>query len=717
MRYFLSSTLFLFCDIFFAQDPIVFDGQISSGEWENAQTYAIPYEFQPGNNTPAPFATTVYVLYSPTHLYVAFDAKADMKTLRSAIRNRDEAFQDDFVLFGVDTFGDGRYGVSVGSNAEGSQLDLKFSSNDDDESYDVNFESKASKGADGYQVELKIPFSAYQFKMAAEMQWKLILYRSTYANGVRSQNFNYPIDRNNACFLCQSPDQLVLKNIQPKKRLFFLPYVFSGLSGLEEAKSFEYGKPKLSAGLGGLIDLTNNSSLEYSINPDFSQVEADVSQINANTTFALFYPERRPYFNEGRDIVSTEMQTVYTRSINQPLLSTKLIHQDDKQRIYWLAAFDQKTAYLIGNENESYFGEGTENIANIIRYQRTYSGGSNFGLISTNRLLRAGGFDHVLGLTAQYRAKEKYAASLEVYKSFTEEPLADWIDSSDQIEDSSVELDGERFQGDAVSIWFERNTQHWNSSLYYEHKSPAYRTPLGFTVQTAVREWGFEHSYTHFFKDKFVKQLVAEVEGYTTQNFSGLRKEAGVFLGIYMETKGNWRTNFSVGHLFNSEYKGYNPKNLNSARWWIGYNPSEAIRLNVFSRIARQINFDEMRLGNSFFFGTFNNFQITDNLRVSPSLRYSEMKRLDRDTKFFASYIARLNVNYQFNQNFSFRLVGEVNTNDGKYLVQPLLQWNPTPFTIFYIGGNNNYQFNDAFDAYRLEDAQLYLKLQYQLGS
>ena len=93
------------------------------------------------------------------------------------------------------------------------------------------------------------------------------------------------------------------------------------------------------------------------------------------------------------------------------------------------------------------------------------------------------------------------------------------------------------------------------------------------------------------------------------------------------------------------------------------------------------------------------------------------MNRLNGNGQFYKGYIARLNVNYQFNQNLSFRLVGEVNTFDERYLIQPLLQLNPTPFTIFYIGGNNNYQFNDQFDAYRLDDAQLYLKFQYQIGN
>ena len=362
--------------IFAQQDPIVFDGRLGEDEWNQAQRFSIDYEIQPGNNSPAPNKTDVFVLYSATHLYVGFDAKANMASLRSAIRNRDEAFQDDIVMFGVDTFGDGRCGISVGCNAEGSQVDTKFTGNEDDASYDVNFESKTYKGEDGYQVELKIPLSAFQFSMADTLKWNLILYRSTYANGIRSQIINYPIDLNNSCMICQSPDQLILKDIKPERRMLFLPYVFSGLSSPDDATNLSYGKPRIDAGLGGLIDLSNNTSLEYSFNPDFSQVEADVSQVSANTTFALFYPERRPFFNEEKDIVSTEMQTVYTRAINQPVFSSKLIHQDAKQRLYWLTAYDSKTTFLIGYENESYYGEGDQNISNIFRYQRNFKGGS-----------------------------------------------------------------------------------------------------------------------------------------------------------------------------------------------------------------------------------------------------------------------------------------------------------------------------------------------------
>lgn len=89
-------------------EPINFDGRIGPSEWENAQKFSINYEISPGNNAPSPNKTTAYVKYSSEYLWVGFDAEANPETLRSAIRNQDEAFADDIVMIGIDTFGDGR---------------------------------------------------------------------------------------------------------------------------------------------------------------------------------------------------------------------------------------------------------------------------------------------------------------------------------------------------------------------------------------------------------------------------------------------------------------------------------------------------------------------------------------------------------------------------------------------------------------------------------
>ena len=157
-----------------------FDGLVGEQEWANSQKFLINYEIDPGNNTPSENLTEVFVGYSETHLYVGFIAYTDMKTLRSSIRNRDEAWNDDLVMFGIDTYGDGRYLVNFGANAEGNQVDMKFTADgNDDESYDINFESKASKQENAYHVELKIPFNVLQFKKALKYDWNILLYRST----------------------------------------------------------------------------------------------------------------------------------------------------------------------------------------------------------------------------------------------------------------------------------------------------------------------------------------------------------------------------------------------------------------------------------------------------------------------------------------------------------------------------------------------------------
>ena len=296
-----------------------FDGIVSDKEWVNAEKFKINYEIEPGNNEPSIHETEVFITYSKTDLYVGFLAYADMKKLRSSIRNRDEGYLDDNVMIGIDTYGDGRYMISLGSNPEGNQLDLKFSSSgDSDSSYNLSFESKASKHKNSYHVELKIPFAVLQFNKADEMKWNVLLYRSTYTDENRSQNINFPIDLNNPCLPCQTKSNITLKNIESKNRVSLLPYVFGGLSGVQENENLSYEKPFGDVGLSGLFDLNNITSLEYAINPDFSQVEADVSQITANNTFAVFFEERRAYFNEGNDIIDTRLNTVYTRSINKP---------------------------------------------------------------------------------------------------------------------------------------------------------------------------------------------------------------------------------------------------------------------------------------------------------------------------------------------------------------------------------------------------------------
>ncbi len=694
-----------------------FDGVVSPEEWDGAETFKIDYEIDPGNNVPSPHLTEVFITYSETDLYVGFIAYADMTNLRSSVRNRDEGYRDDNVLIGIDTYGDGRYMVSLGANPEGNQLDLKLlSTGQDDVSYDVNFDSKASKHEDSYHVELKIPFSVLQFKQAPELKWKIMLYRSTFTENNRSQNINFPIDLNNPCLPCQTPTEITLQNIKSKNRVNLLPYVYGGLEGTTPERTLDYGKPNGTVGLSGLFDLNNITSLEYAINPDFSQVEADVSQITANNTFAIFFQERRPYFNEGNDIIETRLNTVYTRSINKPLLSTKLISQGENQRFYWLTAYDEASPYLIAGENRSYFGEGTASFSNIFRYQRTYEQGTNIGFLTTNRIFKSGGYGHTLGVDGRYRFKKSYTASFEFNKSILLEPNTDWIEETDRIRDKNTQLDGEKLNGDALYFSLQRNTKHWNTELEYEQYSPHFQTPLGFVTQNSVRFLDIFHGYQHFFdKEDFVKQLGIYVGSEINYNYDNFRKLLDFGTAMYIQLSGNIESEISFNYTVNEEFEGFIGENMPEFSIFASYNPSEAVRLGVFTRVGEALRYDSDNpaVGDNFFIGTFNNFQITPKLRISPSLRYSQLKNKEDGSLYFSGFIARSTINYQFNPNFSFRLIGEFNDFDKIFFLQPLLKWNPNPFTIFYIGGTNGYSRIEEGNRYGIENSQLYVKFQY----
>ena len=713
----LLSLLLLFPLFIQAQKVLPeFDGIVSPEEWEGAETFKIDYEIDPGNNVPSPHLTEVFITYSETDLYVGFIAYADMANLRSYVRNRDEGYRDDNILIGIDTYGDGRYMVSLGANPEGNQLDLKLlSTGQDDVSYDVNFDSKASKHKDSYHVELKIPFSVLQFKQAPELKWKIMLYRSTFTENNRSQNINFPIDLNNPCLPCQTPTELTLQNIKSKNRVNLLPYVYGGLEGTTPEGTLDYGKPNGTVGLSGLFDLNNITSLEYAINPDFSQVEADVSQITANNTFAIFFQERRPYFNEGNDIIETRLNTVYTRSINKPLLSTKLISQGENQRFYWLTAYDEASPYLIAGENRSYFGEGAASFSNIFRYQRTYEQGTNIGL-TTNRIFKSGGYGHTLGVDGRYRFKKSYTASFEFNKSILLEPNTDWIEETDRIRDKNTQLDGEKLNGDALYFSLQRNTKHWNTELEYEQYSPHYQTPLGFVTQNSVRFLDVFHGYQHFFeKEDFVKQLGIYVGSEINYNYDNLRKYLDFGTAMYIQLSGNIESEISYNYVINEEFEGFIGENMPEFSIFASYNPSEAVRLGVFTRVGEALRYDSDNpaVGDNFFIGTFNNFQLTPKLRISPSLRYSQLKNKEDGSLYFSGFIARSTINYQFNPNFSFRLIGEFNDFDKVFFLQPLLKWNPNPFTIFYIGGTNGYSRIEEGNRYGIENSQLYVKFQY----
>jgi hypothetical protein len=184
---------------------------------------------------------------------------------------------------------------------------------------------------------------------------------------------------------------------------------------------------------------------------------------------------------------------------------------------------------------------------------------------------------------------------------------------------------------------------------------------------------------------------------------------------MFIQLSGNIQSEMSYNYTVNEEFEGFDAKGMQEFSAFVSYSPSEAVRLGMFTEFGESIRYDSENpdIGDSFFIGTFNNFQITPKLRFSPSFRYSQLKNKLDQSLYFSGFIARTTINYQFNTNLSFRVIGEFNDFDKAFFFQPLLKWNPNPFTIFYIGGTNGYSRIDEKNRYGIENSQLYLKFQY----
>ncbi|HCN25583.1 MAG TPA: hypothetical protein DIS65_09520, partial [Candidatus Marinimicrobia bacterium] len=301
-------------------NAIIIDGDLTDLEWGKAGGTDYFVEIEPGENIRPPEKTEVKVSYDDDNLYVAFWAYADPKDIRASFQKRDQAWMDDFVAIFLDTYGDANTGTMIGSNPYGIQMDAKNNGGgDDDPTFDLVYDSKGRITDEGYEVEMAIPFSSLSFPDKNVQEWKVGFYRSL-PREKRSQIVWGGFDRTNPCFLCQMGTLIGIQGIKQRGSFEFLPAIVgSQTAELDQNNTLKKGAAAGEASLGIKYSLSSDRVIELTINPDYSQVEADEEQVDVNTTFALFFPEKRPFFNAGNDLINTWINAIYTRSINNPI--------------------------------------------------------------------------------------------------------------------------------------------------------------------------------------------------------------------------------------------------------------------------------------------------------------------------------------------------------------------------------------------------------------
>ncbi len=470
-----------------APGPIELDGVLDEQAWTDAEAIPLLWEWFPGDNTPPPVETVCRVTYDDRNFYFACHAlDPDPGAIRAHLADRDDLRrtpQDDHIVILLDPFNDERRAFQFRVNPLGVQMDAVLSTAEgfEDFSWDAIWGSTGKITADGYVVEAAIPFKSLRFPRSQRPQtWGIIMERS-YPRSNRHRIRSMPTDRNNVCLLCQANKITGLEGITPGLNVEVAPTLTSSRTDRRAnfpSGNLESGDIDASPGLDLRWGITPNLPLNLTVNPDFSQVEADVAQLDVNTRFALFFPEKRPFFLEGADFFETPLDAVFTRTVADPRGGGKLTGKAGRWGIGTFAANDRQTN-LIFPANEGSDGTTLDQSATtgVARLRRDIGGSSYLGGLYAGRV-GDGYQNHVGGADLFWQFSRSNTVRAQYLISDTDYP--------DSTAMSFGQPDG-RFMGGAFSGGFQHFSRNWAANLEYTDRSPNFRSDVGFTPRVDTR--------------------------------------------------------------------------------------------------------------------------------------------------------------------------------------------------------------------------------------
>ncbi|MCX6551166.1 MAG: DUF5916 domain-containing protein [Acidobacteria bacterium] len=474
-------------DVTRATSPIKIDGVLDEGAWQTAAVVPLPYEWAPGDNVPPPVETRCLVTYDAKYLYIAFRAH-DPKPgeIRAHLMDRDDTdtlIQDDHVGVMIDTFNDERRAFQFRINPLGVQADAIFSEQDgvEDFSWDMIWNAVGRITPDGFIVEMALPLKQLRFQPGEGRQtWGFEAFRS-WPRNVRHRISSQRRDRNIACLLCQENKIAGLEGLAQGRNVEFDPTATFSRTDTRESptdSSLANGDPNADAGLTARWSVTSSMTLNGAINPDFSQVEADVAQLDVNQRFALFYPEKRPFFLEGIDYFTTPIQAVFTRTVADPYFGAKLTGKQGGNAMGLFVTRDRINNLLLPANEGSSNASLDDDVTTVVgRYRRDLGSSSTIGGLYAGRE-GAGYHNRQYGADLFWRPSATDALRVQYIRTDTEYPK--------EIVADYGQPEG-AFGGNGTWIDYQHTTRKWAAFGSYEAYDSGFRSDTGFVPRVDYR--------------------------------------------------------------------------------------------------------------------------------------------------------------------------------------------------------------------------------------
>lgn len=710
-----------------ARGPIDIDGKLGDSGWAGAAHITNFVERNPGENTKPEVATDVYVTYDDTKLYVAYVCHDHPGALRSTMTQRDQYVGDDMVGLMLDTYGEGAWAYELFVNPYGVQRDMLWTSQIQDPGFDMVWESAAQRTDSGYIVEIAIPFASLRFPDQPEQTWRIDFWRNRPRETLKTYSWAAN-DRNEQCFPCQFGTMTGIRDVHPGRGFELLPSMVAHQTGAMTDPTnpnapFQNENAKAELSLGGKYSISSDMTLEGTINPDFSQIEADAAQIDVNSTISLFYPERRPFFQEGSDIFQTPFNSFYSRTINSPSFASKFTERHGATRLGVIAAYDDQSPYMIPLNSSNYSLDVGKSFSTVVRGSRQIGSNNQLGFFVADRRFDGGGSGTVLSGDGHLRISKSYSTGIQYIFTNTVEPKTaqTFPDSTFDAGKHTVALDGESYSGDAVVWRFDRSARHLNIYMGYNQIAPTYRTENGYDPVNNHRTAEINTQYNIYPRKGPVVEWMPSV--YLSRRFdflTGIRRYDYVNAQLVAMTKFyQTQLNFS----YHDDYENFENVEFRNLTWFnFNFDSKFSNKLagGGYATAGRGIARFALARGNMWNYGFYATIKPVDRLTIEPQIDYARITNSDDGTRYFAGYILHTRFQFQGTKALSFRLVLQYDDFGKVWNVDPLVTYRLSPFSLFYFGSAVDYTqlggetvVPPGPTKWRNTNRQIFMKIQY----
>ena len=706
-----------------SKEVVEIDGVLDDAIWRKALTLQLTVETYPRENMPPEVETIAYLVENGDQLLIAFDARdPEPDSIRAYLRDRDSAFNDDFVGVVLDTFNDQRRAFEFFVNPFGVQMDLIQDdvNRNESSSWNAIWDSAGELNDRGFTVEISIPFSQLRFpRLAGEQTWGIDVLRFR-PRAQRARISNNAQDRNRNCYLCQFSKFTGFSNAEPGKALEVVPTLTAARTDSRPTTvgPLEHGDFETEAGLGVRWGITPDLTLDLALNPDFSQVEADFAQLEENSTFALFYPETRPFFLEGEDYYASPLQAVFTRTVADPDVGTKFTGRlGSKNTVGVFATNDTVTNLLFPGA----FGSRTtsldqDNDAFVGRYTRGFGNTSTIGALVTSR--EGDGYSNeVAGFDGRYFINDQSTLRFQYLDSRTEYPS-----------ETAAEFgQAEQMDGDAWRMEYRYGSRNWFAQYWHQDLDPTFRADSGFISRVDIVQDRFEMNRTFYGADNaWYTDFRLGVQGGRLETADGQLINRNI--QPFITFQGPMQSFGRLGAGVRKEYWNGQPYDLQGGFMFGQVRPRSGLNINMEVSRGEQIDYTNSRLADQRRVAPQIDWNATQHLLVRLRYTADRLSAKDGPTVFDAKLVD-LRLTWQFNVRSFVRLTlqdQDVERNVDLYLnrlftdpstsslsTQLLYSYKLNPQTVLFAGYSDNSLEDDTTRELEKTGRTLFFKLSY----